>query len=364
MDTMREHETREIDPHREPLGKVERRHLRHRWHRRVLVISRAITAIVVLIVVVLAAMLVGTNVLQDYLSLDEYRELADEVILLLQVPLLILVLRAVNSAKHYATGALANEQQFEHVHAIVEHYSRLAGLKRTPSVAIVTDGRFIAKSISNYGKAAILVNSDLVDAPRPNSNDWGALRFAIAREIGHIAAGHRDLVYELTTAVTQSTPYLSTPLRRAEAYTADRYGAVLAPDAVSDYFAVDAVSKDCWQDMSIRSAVSGVGKNKIGQVIVGLVGEVPPTSWRLQALAQLGVFRCEPEPSHAASPAEYRDFLRNLPIKPTRIADLRRLHGAFLLPPKPMTERDLDELCPKGTIGERLSQAFAAYSES
>ncbi len=316
-----------------------------------------------MIVVLLAVMLTGTNILQNYLSLDEYKEIADEVILVLQAPLLIMVLRGVNSAKHYATGALASEQQFEHLHVIVEHYSRLAGLKRTPNVAVITGGDFVTKSISNYGKAAILVNSDLLDAPRPNSNDWGALRFAIAREVGHIAAGHRGLVYELTTVVTQSTPYLSTPLRRAEAYTADRYGAVLAPDAVSDYFAVDAVSKDCWLDMSIRSAVSRAGKNKISQIIVGLVGEVPPTSWRLLALAWLGVFRCEPPPNHATSPAEYRDFLRRLPVKPTRIADLKRQYGAFLLPPKPMTERDLDELCPRGTIRERLSQAFAAHGE-
>ncbi len=297
------------------------------------------------------------------MSVADYEEFAAEIMLALLSPLLLVVFRAFTSAQHYATGAAATDQQFEHVHLMVEHYSKLAGLKRTPMIAIVSGASFLAKSTSNFGKAAILVHSDLLDAPRPDSDDWGALRFAIAREVGNIAAGHRDLSYELSTVVTQSVRYLSNPLRRAEAYTADRYGAVLAPDAVSDYFAVVAVSKDCWQEMSIRAAVARAGRVGIGQMIVGLLGEVPPIVWRLQALAWLGVLNCDVLPCRAQSPEGYSDFLKKLPAKPVRIVDLKQRHGAFFLPPEIMTEKTLDELCPKGTNQERLSRAFADYRE-
>ncbi len=345
-----------------PLGKEEQHYLRHRWHHILLVLSTLTTVLVIVIAVALAAALSGSTVFEKFLSVEDYDQLTGAVILVLFAPFIFLLLRTVNSAKFSATGAVATEQQFEYVHLIVEHYSKLAGLPRTPMIAIVAGADFTAKTVANFGKAVILVHSDLLDAPRPGSDDWGALRFAIAREIGHIAAGHRTLLYELCTAVTQSIPYASHPLRRAEAYTADRYGAVLAPEAASDYFAVDAVSKDCWQDMSTRAAIARAGKVKFGQMITGLIGEVPPTPWRFQTLAWLGIFLCEPVPSHTNSPEDYRNYLENLPLWPIRIADLEKHYGAFLFPPKPMPEETLDKLCPRGTNLERLSRAFSTHA--
>ncbi len=348
-------------PRRKPLGKQDRKHLRHRWHRRLVFISAFSTILVFLLVLFFAALLTGTNILFDILNADEFREFSMAILAVLLSPIAFIAWRAINTAEFSATGAVVSEQQFEHVYSITEQYSKMAGLKRTPTIAIVSGAGFTAKTTSNFGKAVILVHSDLLDSPRPGSHDWGALRFAIAREIGHIAAGSRGFWYELLTASTQAVPYLANPLLRAEAYTADRYAAVLAPDAISDYFAVDAVSKDCWQDMSIHAMIARAGKVRLGQMITGLVGDVPPTVWRLQALAWLGVFRCEPTPCYAQSPAEYGEYLRQLPTWPVSVAELKRHHGAFLFAPDPIPSETVAELCPKGTNAERLSRAFAAY---
>ncbi|PID30499.1 hypothetical protein CR983_02490 [Candidatus Saccharibacteria bacterium] len=338
-----------------PLDKYDKLPLRHKWHRWIVAASTAITSLTILLIIAVGATMLGSDVFEKILSVDEYEEFSAAILLACFLPLLLLVTRTITAARYAASGAIASEQQFEYVRMIVEHYSALAGLTQTPTVAIVNDGGFVAKTASNFGKATILVHADLVDASRPNSQDWGALRFAIAREVGHIAAGHRDLVYELFTAVTQAVPYLSYPLLRAEAYTADRYGAVLAPDAAADYFAVEAVSKDCWLDMSVRASVARAGKARFSQMLTCFVSKTPPTTWRLHALAWFGAFQMKPLPSNAQSPADYRAYLKTLPTLPALIDVLDHHHAAFWLPPQPMSHKTLDALCPKGTNRELLA---------
>ncbi len=342
-----------------PLDRRERRYLKHKWHRRIFALSTAVTLLAIILATTLGATLIGSDILDKLLDAEEYTEISGYVSLVFLAPFGFLILRMFNSAKYSATGAIASPQQFENVYSIVKHYSQMAGLKRIPTVAIVNDGDFVAKTVSNFGRAVILVHSDLVDAPRPDSEDWGALRFAVAREVGHVAAGHRNLIYELLTAVTQAVPYLSHPLLRAEAYTADRYGAALAPEAAADYFAIDAVSKDCWLDMSIQEAVARAGRVRIGQMITGFTGKVPPTVWRLQALAWFGIFNVKPLRSSAKTPDEYSNYLEKLPTLPISINTLKHRHAAFWFPPKPMPKEDLDKLSRRGTNLEILTEAFA-----
>lgn len=195
-------------------------------------------------------------------------------------------------------------------------------------VAVVSNDDFVAKTISNFGKAVIIVSSDLLDSPRPKGEDWGALRFAIAREIGYIAARNRDIKYAFFTAVTQSIPYLKNPLSRAEDYTADRYGMLLALDAAGDYFAVDAVSKDCWLGMSIKAFVARAGKVNIGQMVTGFAGANPPTVWRLQSLAKFGTFELDPIYNENEM-GNYSDFLTKLPILKVKKLELKNIKQLF-----------------------------------
>lgn len=338
-----------------PLARKDRRHLRHRWQPVMVTLSTLITLGALTVAAIFAAAIAGNVDFSGFFTVQEFEKIREVIVLILLAPFAFMALRTLLSSQASATGVVATEEQFEHVHLMAKHYSRLAGLSRTPLIAVVASGSFTAKSTSNFGKSVIMVSSDLLDAPRPSEKDWGALRFAIAREVGHLAAGHRSLLYELSTAVTQNIPYVSHMLKRAEEYTADRYAAALAADAAADYFAVIAVSKDCWQEMSSRATAARAGKARLGQIVTAWIGKVPPLAWRLQALVWLGVFLCETLPSEAGTPAEYRDFLQRIPMCPLNKKELKQRHGAFWLPPRPMTEKELDELCPRGTNFERLT---------
>ncbi len=341
-----------------PLEKRERKYLKHKWHRRIFLFSTLITILVLLLSGVLANLFAFNDSISKLFTIEIYDKIKLYVQLGLLLPFFIFILHIFNASKYSATGALASKQQFNHVYAIVEHYSALAGLDYVPNVSIVSGANFMTKSVFNFGKSTILVHSDLLDAPRPDSRDWGALRFAIAREIGNIVAGHRTIIYELCTAVTQSIPYLSHPLKRAEAYTADRYGIVLAPEAAADYFSVMAVSKDCWADMSIRAAVGRAGQVKLGQLITGVIGDEPPMVWRLQSLARFGIFRVKPICNKSETVEGYRDYLKKIPTLPISIEDLKSYHAAFWFPPNPITKEELNDLCYTGTNAERFMEAF------
>lgn len=338
-----------------PLSKKDRKILRHRWHRILFVLSTATSILIFIVALAIGALILGMPGIDEHFSLEEFGKIQNFVFLAILAPFGILILRAVRAAQFSATGAVASEQQFEYVHDIVEHYSRLAGLDRTPSVAIVAGTDFTAKTAFNYGRTMILVHSDLLDAPRPFGTDWGALRFAIAREVAHIAAGHRSALYELCTAVTQAIPFVSHPLTRAEEYTADRYAAVLAADAVGDYFAVMAVSKDNWQGMSLHATVARAGRTPFRQTLAMWTMKTPPSVWRVQALARLGVFLCGTHGNHADGLADYKHFLTMLPTLPITREALRTHHAAFIFAPKPLSAKELERLSPKGTNFERLA---------
>ncbi len=339
-----------------PLDKKEKKDLRHKWHQRLFILSSLVTLLILILAIATTGLFSALPSFKTLLGNKVYDNITGYVGLVLLAPFGLLIFRVLNSAKFSATGAIASKVQFEYVYAIVEHYSNLAGLKKIPTIAIVSDGDFLAKTNVNFGKAIILVHSDLLDAPRPDGIDWGALRFAIAREIGHIAAGHRNLKYDFFTAITQAIPYVSHPLKRAENLTADRYGAALAPDAAMDYFAVDAVSKDCYLDMSISAAVARAGQVRLGQMITGITGKQPPTVWRLQALAKLGIFRVEPHFNDGETVDDYREYLKNLPTLSIKIDDLKKHQAAFWSPPKPLPKEDVEKLCIKGTNEQILTR--------
>ncbi len=336
-----------------PLDKKEQSYIRHKWHTFLLTISTIVTVITILVGIISLGFLQYVpsieKTLIKLLGEEVFNIIYQYIGFIILFPFVFLLMRIINSHKLAATGVLASKSQFEHVYLISEYYSKLAGLKYVPKVAIVGGADFTAKSISNFGEAIILVHSDLLDAPRPYGRDWGALRFAIAREIGHIKAGHRDVLYAFKTFITQSVPYLSHPLSRAEEYTADRYAAALAPEAAADYFSFSAVSKDCWLDMSIKAAVARAGKVRLGQMITGNIGKKPPIVWRVQSLAKFGIFKLDPVINYSESNEKYVEFLKSLPMLTIKIEDFINNNAAFVIPPKPLDANIVDELCKDGT---------------
>lgn len=94
-------------------------------------------------------------------------------------------------------------------------------------------------------------------------------------------------------------------------------------------------------------------------MITGLIGNTPPTVWRLQTLAKFGVFNVDPICNTSDDDADYPAFLEKLPLLSIKMSDLKQNQAAFWMAPKALTATELTKLCPPGTNAEILERAFA-----
>ncbi|MDP8184799.1 M48 family metallopeptidase [Phocoenobacter skyensis] len=86
-----------------------------------------------------------------------------------------------------------------------------------------------ASKCALYEKYVVL-HSDIVDIAYVHGN-FGALRFILAHELGHVKCGHINL-RRLICAPIMTVLFLNKSLTRAQEYTADRVACYYAPDDV------------------------------------------------------------------------------------------------------------------------------------
>ncbi|OKL50555.1 hypothetical protein BM477_00890 [Boudabousia marimammalium] len=303
--------------------------------------SLIVTFITVFFAVMFAGLLAFVPELEEVFDGATIAEFHRFISLVLIFPFGLGFLRLLDSAKSKSRGPTVNHNQFPAVLEIVQDLSKKAGLKTVPTVVVVSGLTGLSNSVQGSGESVIMVHSDLLDSPRPNG-DLGALRFAIAREIGNLSANHQKVWYEIATTVTQSVPYLQNLLKWTETYTADRYGAALAPEYAGDYFAVAGVSKDCWLEFYIAEVLRRVGKEKLINLLAAWTNPVPPLTWRMLALAELGVFRDE--------------IVKQPEIKTT---DLKRHYGRLFIKPNRVSETHLTELVTESEMQDYLERIAA-----
>jgi Zn-dependent protease with chaperone function/uncharacterized RDD family membrane protein YckC len=126
-------------------------------------------------------------------------------------------------------------RQFHDIHAIVASTSERLGI--APPQIFVRDDAFVPIAAVGIGEPyALILSSQYLEHLRPNE-----IRFLVARELGHIAAGHTRLT-SLLSASGRENPAVALIfgawLRRTE-FTADRIG-MLCTDSLAD--AVAAIS--------------------------------------------------------------------------------------------------------------------------
>ena len=101
----------------------------------------------------------------------------------------------------------------------------------------------INAAASGHGfRRFVFINSDLLEVGGAASEP-DALRFVIAHEVGHIAAGHVSYWRILGTFASQWIPLVGSTLSRAQEYTADNYGHALAPQGARSAMATLAGGK-------------------------------------------------------------------------------------------------------------------------
>lgn len=210
--------------------------LRHRWEMRMIILGFMITAVVL-----------GTLAIA-LIKGDTPSETALSALIGLAAPVLafIYVIRY-----HYwsaiTNGVEVTARQFPELYGV---YHDLAiemgftddgeGLEQIPRLYVINgNGAMNAyASKCQLRKGYVVLHSDIVDLAYTHG-DFGALRFVLAHELGHIKCGHVSL-WRMTISPVMSLLRLAPSVTRAQEYTADRVALYYAGDCADSLILLSA----------------------------------------------------------------------------------------------------------------------------
>ena len=130
----------------------------------------------------------------------------------------------------------------------------------------------------------VAINSDLFEVGGA-VRDPDALRFVIAHEVGHIAAGHVSYLRLVFTNLLAQVPLLGTAYSRSQEYTADNFGYLHAPAGAPGVMAVLAAGKYLNADVNVNELADRAAHEKgLWVHIANWQSSHPVTTWRTHAL--------------------------------------------------------------------------------
>lgn len=206
-------------------------------------------------------------------------------LVLLFAPVLLWYARGQLWAQQRLNGVKLTRRQYPEAHAMLVDAAARSGLPYVPDAWVVGGNGLINAAASGHGfRRFVIVYSDLLEVGGA-ARDPDALRFVIAHEVGHIAAGHASYWRMLGTFASQWIPLLGTTLSRAQEYTADNYGHALVPQGARGAMATLAggkylnrtVDADAMADRAIHEPGFFVW-------VANATASHPPLVWRMHAL--------------------------------------------------------------------------------
>ncbi|WP_245603621.1 M48 family metallopeptidase [Intrasporangium oryzae] len=209
-----------------------RRVVRH--PREILSLVVAILASVVLLVMAIS---------EVSAALTEDRDPNVYAVALIGAPVLIWFARGQLWAQERLRGIKVTPEQFPEAFEMLVDAAGRSGLSFVPDAYVVIGNGVINASASGHGfRRFVMINSDLFEVGG-SAREPEALRFVIAHEVGHIAAGHTSYWRVLGTVAAQWIPVVGSTLSRAQEYTADNYGHALAPEGARSAMTTLAAGK-------------------------------------------------------------------------------------------------------------------------
>jgi Zn-dependent protease with chaperone function len=204
--------------------------------------------------------------------------------LLLVVPVLVFINRAMTMARQRLYGVRISENQFPEAYEIVRECAAAAGLKQVPEAYVVLGNGVLNAYASGHGfRRFIAVHSDLFEVGG-RLKDPDLLRFIVGHEIGHIAAGHVSFLRGVVSTAANLIPFLGDALTRSQEYTADNYGYAIAPEGVRG-MTVFAAGKYLYREVDFDAiADRGATVGGIFGFLVNLTTDHPVLTLRMAAL--------------------------------------------------------------------------------
>ncbi|KJK12172.1 peptidase M48 [Terrabacter sp. 28] len=251
-----------------------RRHVRH--PREILTLVIAIITSLLLLVAAFGEVL---------LAFDEDRTPDVYALALIFAPLLVWFARGQLWAMQRLNGIRLTPEQFPEAYAMLLDAAARAGLSYVPDAYVVLGNGVINAAASGHGfRRFVMVNSDLLEVGGA-AREPDALRFVIAHEVGHIAAGHTSYWRILGTFASQWIPLVGSTLSRAQEYTADNYGHALVPHGARPAMATLAGGKYLGRSVDVDAmADRAVTEPGFFVWVTNAAASHPVLLWRMHAL--------------------------------------------------------------------------------
>src|SRR3954447_6990581 len=155
-----------------------RRYVRH---------PREIVTLVVAVVTSLLLLLVA--IAEVTVAIDEQRMPDVYALALVFAPLLVWFARGQLWAQQRLLGIKLTQEQFPEAYAMLVDAAARSGLSYVPDAYVVLGNGVLNAAASGHGlRRFVFINSDLLEVGGA-AREPDALRFVIAHEVGHIAAG-------------------------------------------------------------------------------------------------------------------------------------------------------------------------------
>ncbi|MEB2846061.1 M48 family metallopeptidase [Endobacterium cereale] len=135
------------------------------------------------------------------------------------------VARALLRAYMIGHYVMVSEQQFPHLHKMVQEGAQAIGLKDAPQASVYnSSGVMNAMALTLVGRTRyIWLTSQLIDA-----DDEEQVKFVIGHELGHHVAGHLDTLPGLMRLPAYMMPLLAQAYSRGRELTCDRIGYIVS----------------------------------------------------------------------------------------------------------------------------------------
>src|SRR6476469_4866584 len=242
--------------------------------------------IVTLVVAVVTSVLLLLAAFSEVsLAIDEQRTPDVYALALVFAPLLVWFARGQLWAQQRLSGVKLTPGQFPEAYEMLVDAASRSGLAYIPDAYVVLGNGVINAAASGHGfRRFVVVNSDLLEVGGA-AREPEALRFVIAHEVGHIAAGHVSYWRILGTFASQWVPFVGSTLSRAQEYTADNYGHALAPQGARSAMATLAGGKYLGRSVDVDAmADRAVTEPGFFVWVTNAAASHPVLLWRMHAL--------------------------------------------------------------------------------